>query len=85
METTKLDAGANKLLISIGGHVEKWILNNARSNVESISPGENVTATITADNVRVSFQAFLNHGIGDIAKAILGDNEAMQLASRRAG
>ena len=85
METIKLDAGANQLLISIGGHVEKWILNSARVRAESNGPEDHATATISSDDIRQAFEVFLSHGITDVADAVLNDNEAMQPASRRAG
>ena len=70
MSKTNLDPDAYELLIAIGGHIEKWILDHARATSEGASPGVNGVVTIRIDYIRNSLEAFLDHGVSDITKLI---------------
>jgi len=70
MSKTNLHPDAYKLLIAIGGHIEKWILNDARTTSEGVSPGLSSPATIRVDDIRNSLEAFLDHGVSDIRKLV---------------
>jgi Flp pilus assembly protein TadG len=68
MQTASLEREASDLLITIGGSIEKWILERARSNVEQASSA-NAGSIIRADDINKAFHAFLDERGGDIRRA----------------
>ncbi len=85
MSETNLDREAYRLLGAIGGHIEQWILDDARSTLEGSSPTAGGVVTIQVDDIRNSLQAFLGHGVSDI-KNLIGDKSGPKLhALLRAG
>ena len=70
MEDTILDRDAYRLLLVIGGKVEQWILEHARSNAEAQKPQGSPAVRIQPAHIRESLRAFLVEGIGELGSLV---------------
>lgn len=83
MERLRLDRDAHRLLVSIGGTVEQWILDRA----QAAASGRTIAArphTISVHDIRDSIQALLDDGAVELKGSV--ERVAHQAGeSRRAG